>query len=59
MAEKNLVERLRNGEKIYCKKCKIGHYVPYNATYDKAHSFHCSNPECNMNIHWDSAIDIE
>lgn len=59
MAEKDLIDRLKNGEKIECKVCYKGYYIPYNTSADKAHSFCCSNPECNSSVHWDPVIDIE
>lgn len=55
----NLLERLRNGETLRCSRCGTGHMVPYNASADKAHSFNCSNPECNNYIHWDPVIELE
>lgn len=55
----NRLEQLRNGEKVLCSKCKKGYYIPYNTTADKAHSFNCSNPECNSHINIDPIINIE
>lgn len=61
MAEKNLkktlAERLRSGEIIDCDSCKKGHYVPYNASYEEAHLFKCSN--CDAYVHLEPVINIE
>lgn len=61
MAENNddIFTRLKNGEKVICSICHKGFYIPYNATPDKAHSFVCSNKNCNGHYHWDPNIDIE
>lgn len=59
MAEINFIDKLKKGEKIECKSCHKGYYVPYNTSADKAHSFCCSNPECNAFVHWDPVINIE
>lgn len=53
------LEQLRNGKKVLCSKCEKGYYIPYNTTADRAHSFNCSNPECDNYISIDSVIDIE
>lgn len=61
MAEKNgdMLERLKNKEKLKCPKCHTGDIVPYNAPPDKAHLFVCSNSKCNWNLHCDPVINIE
>ncbi len=62
MAEENhdsILERLRSGESVLCEICKKGFYIPYNTTPDKAHSFNCSNSDCNNRINIDAIIDIE
>ena len=57
--EKLLIDRLTRGEIIKCKVCGKGYYIPYNTTAEKAHSFNCSNPDCNSYIHWDPVINLE
>ena len=59
MAEENLVDRLVKGDKIECKACNSGYYIPFNTSADKAHSFYCSNPKCNFIIRRDPVIEIE
>ncbi len=44
----NLLTRLKNGEKVLCEECKKGYLIPFNTTPDKAHSFICSNENCDM-----------
>lgn len=58
MAEENksLTSRLRSGEKVLCDECKKGYLIPYNTTPDKAHSFICSNQNCNRHINITYAI---
>lgn len=55
----SLIDRLRNGERITCPKCKSGIIIPFNTSHDKAHSFNCSNESCNFNCHWDPVIDLK
>lgn len=52
-------EQLRSGEKLICDKCGRGFFIPFNTAADKAHTFDCSNPECDNYIHCDPQIDIE
>ena len=59
MAEENLIDRLVKGDKIECKACNSGYYIPFNTSADKAHSFYCSNPKCNFIINIDPVIEIE
>ena len=59
MAEESLIDKLVKGEKIECKSCNNGYYIPYNTSADKAHSFYCSNPKCNFIIRRDPVIEIE
>lgn len=54
---KVLLDRLKKGEKVICPKCKKAVLQPFGTTYDKAHSFSC--PECEMEVHYTPAIDIE
>lgn len=53
----SLSERLRKGEKVICNKCGVGHYEPYNTTYDKAHAYICTHCDCYVNL--TPMIDIE
>lgn len=55
----SLLERLKSGEKVLCRVCGKGYFIPYNTTADKAHCFNCSNPDCKNFYHWDPVIDIE
>ena len=59
LAKENLFEHLSSGEKVLCPKCGKGFFIPFNAPAHKAHSFNCSNPDCNCHYHWTSALDIE
>ena len=59
MENENLVDRLIQGEIIACEMCNNGYYSPFNTSADKAHSFCCSNPECNSCIIIDPIINIE
>ncbi len=59
MAEENLIDKLIKGEKVKCKICGEGYYIPFNTSADKAHSFCCSNPNCNIFVHRDPIINIE
>ena len=52
-------EILRRGIKVECPKCKHGILLPYNTTPEKAHSYNCSNLECDQHINLDMVIDIE
>lgn len=52
-------QKLRAGKKIICPDCKKGYFVPFNTTADKAHSFKCSNENCDGYIHFDPMIIIE
>lgn len=51
-----LLSRLRNGEKVLCDECKKGYLIPFNTTPDKAHSFVCSNENCNGHLNTIPAI---
>lgn len=58
--EKNdlsISERLRNGEKILCKKCKKGHYITDAQDISHSHFFHCDN--CDSFIQIDDNIIVE
>ncbi len=55
----NLLNELKSTKKVLCRKCKNGYYIPYNTTADKAHTFYCSNSECDSYIHIDPLVDIE
>ena len=59
MTEEDLIDRLVKGEKIKCKSCNSGYYLPFNTSADKAHTFYCSNQKCNFIIHKDPIIKIE
>lgn len=61
MAEErnNIYTRLKNGEKIKCPVCHKGVLTPYNTTFDKAHSFNCSDEKCNGSYNFDVQINIE
>lgn len=48
MAEINLIDKLKKGEKIECKSCHKGYYVPYNTSADKAHSFAVQTPNVTL-----------
>lgn len=50
---------LRKGKEFLCPKCNTGVLKPYNTTADKAHSFICSNKNCDGYIHFDPVIDID
>ena len=47
------------GEKVKCKACHSGYFIPFNTTADKAHSFYCSNPKCNFIVRIDPVIEVE
>ncbi len=53
----NIFDRLHNGEKVECPKCKKGVLEPFNALYPNSHDFNCSN--CDFHYHWDPVINIE
>ncbi len=54
------LERLRRGEKVECKTCHKGYYVPIdNVPIEKVHYFACSNKECNGHYQWDPVINLE
>lgn len=55
----SILDRLRRGEKVECAKCHNGYLIPYNTTADKAHSFNCSNEECDGHYQWDPVINFE
>lgn len=57
--EKLLIDRLHEGEMVLCSKCKNGYFIPFNTSAEKAHSFNCSNPDCNNYINIDTVIDLE
>ena len=41
-----IAERLRNGEKVICAKCKKGYYVTDAKDISTSHGFHCNR--CNL-----------
>jgi hypothetical protein len=59
MKEENLIDKLIKGEKVKCKACHSGYFIPFNTTADKAHSFYCSNPKCNFIVRIDPIIEVE
>ena len=52
-----IAERLRNGEKVICAKCKKGYYVTDAKDISASHGFHCNR--CNSMVNIDPIIDIE
>lgn len=55
----NRYEKLRHGEKVTCSKCGKGYYVPFNTSPDKAHTFNCSNKDCDNSIVYEPVIEID
>lgn len=58
--EKNdlfLSERLRNGEKIICRKCKKGHYTTDASDISHSHFFYCD--KCNSIVNIDDNVIVE
>ena len=41
-----IAERLRNGEKVICAKCKKGYYVTDAKDISTSHGFYCNR--CNL-----------
>ena len=52
-----IAERLRNGEKVICAKCKKGYYVTDAKDISTSHGFYCNR--CNSMANIDPVIDIE
>ena len=52
-----IAERLRNGEKVICAKCKKGYYVTEAKDISTSHGFYCNR--CNSMVNIDPVIDIE
>lgn len=52
-----IAERLRNGEKVICAKCKKGYYVTDAKDISTSHGFYCNR--CNSMVNIDPGIDIE
>jgi DNA-directed RNA polymerase subunit RPC12/RpoP len=52
-----IAERLRNGEKVICAKCKKGYYVTDAKDISTSHGFYCNR--CNSMVNIDPVIDIE
>ena len=50
-------ERLRNGEKVICAKCKKGYYVTDAKDISTSYEFYCNR--CNSMVNTDRVIDIE
>lgn len=59
--QNNLLSILRSGQKVICPKCSKGTIKPFpeTAPANKAHSFNCSNEQCDWYLHWDPVINIE
>lgn len=55
--DKTLLDKLKNGEKVQCPKCRGAIIQPFGTTADKAHSFVC--PECDFEAHYTPKIDID
>lgn len=41
--EKDLIERLQDGEQILCYDCKKSYYVPFSVPIRKSLEFYCKN----------------
>ena len=52
-----IAERLRNGEKVICAKCKKGYYVTDAKDISASDGFHCNR--CNSMVNIDPIIDIQ
>ena len=59
MEEKQVIDRLRSGEKILCHICKK-HFYDVSST-DRKHTnyFHCEDPKCKGYVHIQKAIDVD
>lgn len=41
--EKDLIERLQDGERILCYECQKSYYVPFSVPIQKSLEFYCEN----------------
>jgi len=53
----SLSDKLLNGEKVQCMKCKKGIYVPQNKEYTINHYYHCNM--CNDTVILEPLVEIE
>jgi len=45
-----LIERIKSGEKIICKKCQKGTVVYEHKEGHKFPDIYCNNPDCNAKV---------
>ncbi|MCR5341950.1 MAG: hypothetical protein K6E70_01120 [Butyrivibrio sp.] len=53
----SLAEKLLNSEKVICKKCGKGNYIPYNNEVKVNHYFRC--PICNDMVHLEANVEVK
>lgn len=51
------IDKLLNGEKVICPKCKKGTFVTDCGDVSKAHFFYCN--QCDCTYHIDPIIEIQ
>lgn len=54
---KNITDKLLNGETVFCVKCHKGKYISKAKDISKSHDFYCDN--CGDNIHLIPNITVE
>jgi len=57
---KNLIslsEKLNNGEKIECKNCHKGIYIPYNSSFENNKWFKCN--KCGDVLHFEPKVEVK
>ena len=47
-----MIEKLKNGETVFCQKCKKGIIVYQKNPNEKFPKICCNNAECNAKIHF-------
>ncbi len=45
-----MIENLKNGEKIICKRCQKGNIIYEKKPDQKYPSIYCNNPKCNAKV---------
>lgn len=53
----SLEQKIKNGERVQCPKCRVGAIVPLNPDAQTNHYFHCDN--CDFHIHFDPLVIID
>lgn len=59
MAELDLIDRLRAGEKVLCGICKKNFYDVSFENRQFSNYFHCEDPDCKGYVHVQKALDVE